>query len=162
MLLPSPKPKPGTGPLRVFAALLGLAALTLVGPAFAGIPLRQAATPAAGLGRHIVQTGETLYCVGRAYGVRPDAIAAANGLALFAVLTPGQVLTIPAVRWTFIPRGPVCRAQFASPFVSAAPVGTLSAPAGGAGAALTPTVPPGLETKTPQATRTADTKTPSP
>ena len=70
------------------------------------------------LGQHIVQKGETLYCIGRGYGVVPSAIAEANGLSAFALLSIGQVLKIPAVQWSPIPPGPVCAPQFPPPFGS--------------------------------------------
>ncbi len=65
------------------------------------------------LGQHQVRPGESLYCIGRGYGVAPWAIAQANGLAVLAHVFVGQVLTIPAVTWTNIPPGPVCAPQFA-------------------------------------------------
>jgi len=70
------------------------------------------------VGQHVVQSGDTLYCIGRAYSVRPDAIAQANGLGAPFNLYPGQVLNIPAVRWAVVPRGPICVPQFSSPFRS--------------------------------------------
>ena len=42
------------------------------------------------LGEHQVKAGETLYCIGRGYGVRPAAIAEANGLSPTARLTVGR------------------------------------------------------------------------
>ena len=68
------------------------------------------------LGQHVVQNGETLYCIGRGYGVVPSAIAEANGLSAFARLSVGQVLKIPAVQWVNFPPGRVCAPQFLSPF----------------------------------------------
>jgi len=68
------------------------------------------------LGQHIVRGGETLFCIGRGYGVLPSAIAQANGLAAPYTLSPGQALGIPAVRWYGIPSGPVCARQFRSPY----------------------------------------------
>ena len=70
------------------------------------------------LGRHVVQPGETLYCLGRGYGVLPSAISSANSLSAFAHLSIGQVLDIPAVPWMRIPAGPVCAPQFVSPYSS--------------------------------------------
>jgi len=64
------------------------------------------------LGLHIVQPGETLYCIGRAYQVDPIAIAQANSISGYAVVVPGHALLIPATKWTEIPAGPVCRPQF--------------------------------------------------
>jgi len=73
-------------------------------------------TPGAILGQHTVQPGETLFCIGRAYGVHPTAIAEANRLDPNAPLTPGQALQIPAAPWAEVAPGPVCAAQFQSPF----------------------------------------------
>jgi hypothetical protein len=101
------------------------------------------------LGTHGVRSGETLSCIGRAYGVDPAAIASANGLGASATLTVGQTLRIPAVRWVNIPTGTVCAPQFISPFAA-----TLTATA-------TPSrTPTGTLTITPSATATA-TSTPS-
>jgi len=72
--------------------------------------------PAPLIGRHLVVGGETLFCIARAYGVLPAAIAQANNLSLPFTVFPGQVLKIPAVRWTNILSGPVCQPQFTSPF----------------------------------------------
>ena len=73
-------------------------------------------TPSPFIGQHIVQLNETLYCIGRGYGVRPDAIAQANNLSLNGLLLPGQHLNIPPTQWLTIPPGPVCQPQFTSPF----------------------------------------------
>jgi LysM repeat protein len=64
----------------------------------------------------VVQSGETIFCIGRAYGVLPGAIAQANGLPQTFTILPGQVLQIPEVQWIDIPDGPVCAPQFISPF----------------------------------------------
>jgi LysM repeat protein len=68
------------------------------------------------LGQHVVREQETIFCIARAYGVTPNAIAQANGLSLTSGLSPGQTVRIPAVQWTNIAPGPVCPAQFTSPF----------------------------------------------
>ena len=94
--------------------------------------------PAGILGRHTVQPGETLYCIGRGYAVAPEAIAQANGLGATGALSAGQVLDIPAVRWDNVPPGPVCAPQFASPYVTASATG-----------ALTPTAPVAAVTPAP-------------
>jgi len=72
--------------------------------------------PAPIIGIHVVQPGDTIFCIGRAYGVLPAAIAQANGLAASFSVASGRVLNIPAVQWTDIPAGPVCAPQFQSPF----------------------------------------------
>jgi LysM repeat protein len=81
-------------------------------------------TSIAVLGKHIVRSGESLFCIGRAYGVLPSAIAEASGLTLNGQLNVNQELIIPAVRWLNIPGGPVCEQQFNSPF----PAGPLATP----------------------------------
>ncbi len=45
---------------------------------------------------HIVQSGDTVYSIGRQYGVDPQAIINANSLANPNALSVGQQLTIPA------------------------------------------------------------------
>lgn len=77
------------------------------------------------LGLHIVQSGETLYCLGRAYGVPPQAIAEFNQLAPDAKLLIGQELKIPEVQWSAVPPGPVCTPQLESPY-SSVPARTLT------------------------------------
>lgn len=72
--------------------------------------------PAPIIGRHVVVSGETIFCIGRAYGVVPGAIAQANGLALPFTILPGQTLKIPEVQWVNVEPGPVCVPQFQSPF----------------------------------------------
>ena len=64
------------------------------------------------LGKHVVQKGETLYCIGRAYGIHPNAIANANGVGSHHLIYPGQILTFPRVWWERVPSGPVCRRQW--------------------------------------------------
>jgi len=99
------------------------------------------------LGRHTLHPGETLFCIARAYGVPPNAIAQSNGINLNGSLRAGQILNIPSVRWRTIPPGPVCPPQFRSPFpglpvttntatpgltqlvVTATPSGTVAPPA---------------------------------
>ena len=64
------------------------------------------------LGSHTVQSGESLYSIGRAYGVDPNAIAQANGIGTPYTIYKGQALKIPPVKWTSIPSGPVAPQQF--------------------------------------------------
>ncbi|MGE0008707.1 MAG: LysM peptidoglycan-binding domain-containing protein, partial [Parvibaculaceae bacterium] len=52
-------------------------------------------TFASGGGMHVVRAGETLYSLGRTYGVHPFTIARANGLPNNASLRQGQSLRIP-------------------------------------------------------------------
>lgn len=72
-------------------------------------------TPFNLLGEHHVALGESISCIGRAYGVSPKAIADANGIDLVSELQVGQVLRIPASQWTNMSEGPVCLPQFAFP-----------------------------------------------
>jgi LysM repeat protein len=72
--------------------------------------------PAPIIGQHTVLGGETIFCIGRAYGVLPGAIAQANGLPPPFTVFPGERLSIPEVQWRDILPGPVCPPQFASPF----------------------------------------------
>lgn len=92
------------------------------------------------LGQHTVRSGETLFCLGRAYRVDPRAIAEANNLRPPYRLSVGQVLSIPAVRWERVPGGPTCTAQFSSPYATgggAAPATTPAAqPSGATGSGL--------------------------
>ncbi|MEE8392281.1 MAG: LysM peptidoglycan-binding domain-containing protein [Anaerolineae bacterium] len=63
------------------------------------------------LGYHTVQPGETLFCIGRAYGVDPFAIATQNGILNPNVIRAGQSLAIPNVPRA-LPSGQVCPRQF--------------------------------------------------
>lgn len=63
------------------------------------------------LGYHTVRYRETLYCIARAYGVSPWAIASNNGIGYPYWLRIGQRLSIPNVPWKNI-YGPVCARQF--------------------------------------------------
>jgi LysM repeat protein len=61
----------------------------------------QAAPPASGGVHHMVRYGETLFSIGRMYGVNPYRIAEANGLANPNCIYAGQMLYIPASSgWT--------------------------------------------------------------
>ena len=73
-------------------------------------PAIQAGPSEAIICSHIVQPGETIYCIARAYGVDPWAIAVQNGLVNPNLIHPGQVLEIPDSYWTFSP-GSTCAAQ---------------------------------------------------
>src|SRR5690349_22984298 len=42
------------------------------------------------IGQHTAQPGETIFCIARAYGVLPSAIAQANGLAQTFSISAGQ------------------------------------------------------------------------
>lgn len=118
--------------MALTSVMLGLLAWAVLGGR-AGAVRAEAAQI---LGQHTVQKGETLYCIGRAYGVHPRAIAEANGLGWFYLLQPGQALKIPAVQWVDIAPGPVCVAQFASPYAGL-PASTATA------ALISTATPPG-------------------
>jgi LysM repeat protein len=90
--------------LQVTGAVLLLAMLAV--PAVGAAP--QAAQI---LGYHVVRPGESLFCIGRAYGVDPWAIATQNGILWPYRIYPGEVLAIPAV-YRVLPAGPVCARQF--------------------------------------------------
>jgi LysM repeat protein len=66
------------------------------------------------LGYHTVRPGETLYCIGRAYGVSPWAIASQNGIVSPNVIHPWQVLAVPNAP-AALPAGPTCARQFPAP-----------------------------------------------
>ena len=80
------------------------------------------------LGTHVVRFGEWLYCISRAYGVSPWAIAEQNHLWWPYIIFPNQKLTIPNVPWTSMTSGPVCKAQFTLPAPTPSPVPTTATP----------------------------------
>lgn len=63
------------------------------------------------LGYHVVQPKETLYCIGRAYGVDPYAIARRNSILNPNLIHVGQKLAIPDAPRS-LPPGRVCPRQF--------------------------------------------------
>jgi LysM repeat protein len=71
-------------------------AFLLVLLAFAGTTPVGAAPADAGPVYHTVRSGETLFSIGRLYGVDPSAIARANGLRNPNAIYPGQRLLIPS------------------------------------------------------------------
>ena len=81
-------------------------------PTFTPTPIPN---PSDVLGIHIVRWGEWLYCIGRAYGVSPWAIAKTNGIWWPYIIFPYQKLTIPNVPWIPVTPGRVCKAQFTRP-----------------------------------------------
>ncbi|MCP4538745.1 MAG: LysM peptidoglycan-binding domain-containing protein [Chloroflexi bacterium] len=87
-------------------------------PTMTPTPGSTAATPAATavptgeiLGNHTVKSGETLYCIGRAYGIDPYAIATQNNILNPNKILVGQVLAIPNEPRA-LPSGQVCPRQF--------------------------------------------------
>jgi lysozyme len=77
--------------LGMVVLLVGIA-LVVVAPA--------ETVAACGCGVHIVRYGETLFSIGRWYGVNPWAIANANGLANPNYIYAGQRLMIPGCGYT--------------------------------------------------------------
>jgi LysM repeat protein len=63
---------------------------------------------------HTVRPGETLFCIGRGYGVDPYAIAIRNSIVNPNLIYPGQVLAIPDAP-RLLPSGPVCAPQCGGP-----------------------------------------------
>jgi len=59
---------------------------------------------------HVVQPGETVWCIARGYGVSPWAITAQNGLVNPNRIEPGTILSIPNAPAT-LPAGPTCARQ---------------------------------------------------
>ncbi len=154
---PPPSPTPEGAPTAT--------ATNTAAPTPTALPLPTAAPGALFpiIGVHTVQPGETIFCIGRAYGVLPTAITQVNGV---ITLRPGQQLRIPGVQWPSIPPGPVCQTQFTSPFPGLTPTNT-PAPA----PSVTPAppterperpptntpVPPSVPSHTPTKTSTAVT-----
>jgi LysM repeat protein len=63
------------------------------------------------LGYHTVQSGETIFCIARAYGVDPWAIATHNGIVHPHTIYPGLRLAIPNA-YASLPAGPTCARQW--------------------------------------------------
>ncbi|MFN2286621.1 MAG: LysM peptidoglycan-binding domain-containing protein [Anaerolineae bacterium] len=59
---------------------------------------------------HVVQPGETVFCIARAYKVSPAAIINTNLVPYPNWIYPGQVLAIPDVP-AWLPPGPTCARQ---------------------------------------------------
>lgn len=106
----------------------------------------QPTAPAAG-GVHVVSSGDTLYSIGRLYGVRPNDIAMANGLASPQNIRVGQRLNIPGANGSAIARAAPPAPPMPQVVASSAPSsGTLSAPSPNRpiAAATEPRVIPGV------------------
>lgn len=87
-------------------------AIFLAGILVVVTPVAAASLPAYSMqGTHVVRFGETLFCIARAYGVDPWAIASQNGLVYVNALHAGLVLQIPYAPKT-LPAGPTCPRQF--------------------------------------------------
>jgi LysM repeat protein len=109
---PAARPTQGQSPAAPASLPTPLGVLT---PTATPIPIND-------IGVHVIRLGDTLFCIARAYGVSPWAIATRNRLVSFNVLYPGRSLIIPDVRWENWPAGPVCARQFElSPTPTATP-----------------------------------------
>ena len=120
--------------LSVREALLALAATSLAACASPRPPLAPLAssTAAPRLASHVVQPGETIYRIARAYGLSPSVLMAANGLSDPRQLQVGQSLFIPLNHQSMTGTGysawrvPRAERQFAWPVTA----GLVSSPFG--------------------------------
>jgi len=80
-------------------------------PTFTPTPSGTPTHPWSILGYHVVRPKETLYCIARAYGVDPYAIARQNNILNPNVIRVGHRLAIPNVPYR-LPSGQVCPRQF--------------------------------------------------
>ncbi|MCS7178718.1 MAG: LysM peptidoglycan-binding domain-containing protein [Anaerolineae bacterium] len=94
---------------KAYLWLMGALLLAFTAQAVSAAPV-----PGTILGYHVVRSGETLFCIGRAYGVDPWAIAWQNGIVHPGRIYPGMRLAIPAV-YMALPPGPTCTPQFGVP-----------------------------------------------
>lgn len=102
---PTDTPTPGPTPTPTLTPTPGPTPIPTVTPSVTPTPTGNI------LGYHTVQPGETLFCVGRAYGVDPYAIASQNGILNPSIIHAGKVLAIPNVLRS-LPSGRVCLRQF--------------------------------------------------
>jgi LysM repeat protein len=102
---PTNTPTPGPTPTPTFTPTPGPSPTPTATPSVTATPTGNI------LGYHTVRPGETLYCIGRAYGVDPYAIASQNSILNPSIIHAGDVLAIPnAPRG--LPPGRVCPRQF--------------------------------------------------
>ncbi len=80
------------------------------------------------LGYHTVRSGETLFCIARAYSISPWAIATQNNLVYPYSLYTNQVLAIPNVPWLNPSAGDICPAQFGDNPIQPTPVPSQPGP----------------------------------
>lgn len=110
---PTVAPTQGPTPTPTVAPTQGPTATPT--PTLAASPTPTATVPASILGTHIVRPGESLFCIGRAYGVSPWAIAQTNYIGWPYLIYVNQSLQIPNVPWINPPAGPICQRQFGTP-----------------------------------------------
>ena len=91
---------------RVFPVLLIVLGLLLL----SSVPVYAQPQASGIIVNHVVRSGETIYCIARAYKVSPVAIIRTNLIPHPNRIYPGQVLAIPNVPAT-LPPGPVCARQ---------------------------------------------------
>jgi LysM repeat protein len=118
LVTPAPTETPTPTPTRKPIAR-NVAVPTAVSAALVATPMPMVAPN--DLGVHIVNQGETLFCIGRTYGVTPWAIARRNNLHLGSFMFAGQRLIIPAEKWDNIPPGVACPRQFGATSAAATP-----------------------------------------
>lgn len=87
--------------MRVLAAAILAGSLVVV----IGSTGRAEAAPAAGGAIHEVRAGDTLWSIARRHGIRPEQLAAANGISVDGVLPIGRRLTIPSAGASPTPGG---------------------------------------------------------
>lgn len=87
------------------------------------------AAPQTAGGVHVVSSGDTLYSIGRRYGVRPNDVAMANGLSSPENIRVGQRLNIPGAGGSSVAMAPPPEPRAPQVVASSAPsAGTLTAP----------------------------------
>ena len=95
--------------MRTIIVVALVIAVALVGLAPTGTAQAAPATQSSPC-YHTVQPGDTLFSIGRAYGVNPWSIGSANMLVNPNYLFPGQVLVVPNVP-AWLPPGPTSQRQ---------------------------------------------------
>jgi LysM repeat protein len=125
------------------------------------LPTAQATAGGGIAGTHTVQSGETLFCIGRAYGVLPLAIAESNAIFMDTVLAVGQQLLIPAVQWTDVSAGTTCVPQFQPPFAGLPPSTAVAAATATTAGVPPATVVPATATMSAPATAALPTALPT-
>jgi len=107
----TPEPSTGNGQMEAETplAFTPTATDTVINPNIT--PSVVSAENAAFLGKHLVENYDSLESIARAYGVDPEAIIKTNNLTN-RVVTAGQTLIIPAVKWLNVTGGPMSIPQF--------------------------------------------------